>query len=78
MFGKGTFKSSGNFRPNVSAVAERKSFDEQIKLFNDAENSGKFNDPIKAVQLYNKFLNDIDNTDEGNIFLVHVFMINWF
>lgn len=66
MFGKGTFKSSGNSRLNASAVAERKSLDEKIKSFYDAENAEKCNDVVKAVQLYNKFLNETDNTDEGN------------
>lgn len=68
MFGKGTFKSSGNFRPTVSAVAERKILNEKLTSFNDAENAEKCNDVVKAVQLYNKFLNETDNTDEGSTY----------
>lgn len=68
MFGKGTFKSSGNFRPSASAAAENKVLCAKFTLFNDAEIAENSNDVVKAVHLYSKFLNEGDNTDEGNPF----------
>ena len=68
MFGKGTFKSSGNFRPSTSAVTENKILCAKIALFNDAESAENSNDVVKAVHLYSKFINEGDNTDEGNTF----------
>ena len=65
MFGRGTFKSSGSFRPSVSATltANRVLTNEKIiSTFNEAENE---NEPVKSVQLYNKFINEADNSDEG-------------
>lgn len=66
MFGKGTFKSSGNFRPSISNVTEEKSLNEKISAFTEAEISEKSGDINKAVQLYSKFLNESENADEGN------------
>ena len=67
MFGKGTFKSSSSktFRPIASVADNRVLLESKISTFNEAENSTE--DAVKAVQLYNKFLNEADNTDEGTI-----------
>lgn len=66
MFGKGTFKSSGNFRPSASTVTENKVLCAKFTLFNDAEIAENSNNAVNAVHLYSKFLNEGDNTDEGN------------
>jgi hypothetical protein len=68
MFGKGTFKSSGNFRPSTSAVTENKESYTKFTLFNDAENAENSNDVVTAVHLYSKFINEGDNMDEGNTY----------
>ena len=71
MFGKGTFKSSAAaFRPGVTlannsvnnqnVIEKNPSF---IQIFNEAEKTA---DSIKAVQLYNQFLTEANNQDEGN------------
>lgn len=68
MFGKGTFKSSGKTHTNVSvSTSGSHSFpNSKISVFNEAENAaGNANEVIKAVQLYNQFLNEADNSDEG-------------
>lgn len=66
MFGKGTFKSSSNFRPSVSnAASSRVNLEEKISSFNEAEKFAASNETVKAVELYSKFLNEADNSDEG-------------
>ena len=67
MFGKGTFKSSSNFRPTTSTAASNGvQLAEKISSFNEAEKFATLNESVKAVELYNKFLNEADNSDEGN------------
>lgn len=66
MFGKGTFKSSGNFRPSTSIVTKNEILCAKITFFNDAESAENSNDVVKAVHFYSKFINEGDNTDEGN------------
>ena len=66
MFGKGTFKSSGNFRPTASTVASsRVHLEEKIYSFTEAEKAAASNESVKAVELYSKFLIEADNSDEG-------------
>ena len=66
MFGKGTFKSSGTFRPGASVTANRAAVNEkEISTFNEAEKAANGNETVKAVQLYSQFLQEADNTDEG-------------
>ena len=68
MFGKGTFKSSGNFRSAASAVTENKILSAKFALFNDAEIAEKSSDALNAVNLYGKFINEGDNADEGSFY----------
>ncbi len=65
MFGKGTFKSSGRQSASVNAL-NRPSLETKISAFSDAEKTAESADgSVKAVQLYSRFLNEADNTDEG-------------
>lgn len=68
MFGKGTFKSSGSFRPGASVTANNRVTlnEKEISAFNEAEKAAANGiEAVKAVQLYNQFLQEANNTDEG-------------
>lgn len=70
MFGKGTFKSSGTFRPGASVTANHRSTlnEKDIFAYNEAEKvAANANEAVKAVQLYSQFLQEADNADEGNL-----------
>lgn len=68
MFGKGTFKSYGSFRPNVSTAASPSTgllFGDKINSFNEAEKAHDLNEGPKAIELYKKFLSEAENSNEG-------------
>lgn len=66
MFGKGTFKSSGAFRPSASVAVNQSLSAEKIACFTEAEKAYEASEAVKAVQLYTKFLHEAENVDEGS------------
>lgn len=80
MFGKGTFKSSGSFRPGASVTANNRVAlnEKEISAFNEAEKAAaNGNEAVKAVQLYNQFLQEANNTDEGKRENILYFIITY-
>lgn len=79
MFGKGTFKSSHNFRPNSSALAsvQNKSIpSDDLLKFNEAEIAANSNEIVKAVELYTQFiLCESSNSDDGTSLCFIVFLL---